>query len=72
MLVLMTMITDSVNMSHYVLPSILILDIYETKPGLPVISLRRRICPELSARRAALIFTELSIPAGTARVIHVA
>ena len=63
MLVLMTIITDSVNMSHQVLPGTLILDIYETKPGLPVISLHRRICPELFARRAAFLFTERPIPA---------
>ena len=68
----MLMIIDSANMSHLVLPGILIRDIYETKSGFPVISLRRRICPELSACRAALIFTELSIPACTAREMHVA
>ena len=72
MFVLMTIIPDSANMSHQFSPRILVLDIYETKPGLPVIFLRHRICPELSARRAALIFTELSIPACTARELHVA
>ena len=51
---------------------ILILDIYETKPGFPVISLRRRICPELFARRAAFLFTERPIPAWTGREIHIA
>ena len=62
-LVLMLIIKDSASMSHLVLPGILIYDIYETKPGFPVISLRRRICPELFARRAAFLFTERPIPA---------